>query len=64
MRALSGGHFPARRQGHVHAPRHSAPSRKKTQSEFIKKYDLSGFKYLFLAGERLDPTRTTGRTNF
>lgn len=23
--------------------------------EFIKKYDLSGFKYLFLAGERLDP---------
>jgi propionyl-CoA synthetase len=23
--------------------------------EYIKKYDLSGFKYLFLAGERLDP---------
>src|SRR5512143_2839535 len=23
--------------------------------EFVKKYDLSGFKYLFLAGERLDP---------
>ena len=25
------------------------------RGEFIKKYDLSGFKYLFLAGERLDP---------
>ncbi len=25
------------------------------QGEYIKKYDLSGFKYLFLAGERLDP---------
>ena len=25
------------------------------KGEFIKKYDLSGFKYLFLAGERLDP---------
>jgi len=23
--------------------------------EYIKKYDLSGFRYLFLAGERLDP---------
>ena len=23
--------------------------------EYLKKYDLSGFKYLFLAGERLDP---------
>ncbi len=23
--------------------------------EYIKRYDLSGFKYLFLAGERLDP---------
>ena len=23
--------------------------------EFVKKYDLSGFQYLFLAGERLDP---------
>jgi propionyl-CoA synthetase len=23
--------------------------------EYVKKYDLSGFKYLFLAGERLDP---------
>lgn len=25
------------------------------QGEFLKKYDLSHFKYLFLAGERLDP---------
>jgi propionyl-CoA synthetase len=25
------------------------------QGEYIKKYDLSGFRYLFLAGERLDP---------
>ncbi len=25
------------------------------KGEFLKKYDLSGFKYLFLAGERLDP---------
>ncbi|HUJ18103.1 MAG TPA: propionyl-CoA synthetase [Nitrospirota bacterium] len=25
------------------------------KGEFIKKFDLSGFKYLFLAGERLDP---------
>jgi propionyl-CoA synthetase len=25
------------------------------KGEFIAKYDLSGFKYLFLAGERLDP---------
>lgn len=25
------------------------------QGEFLKKYDLSRFKYLFLAGERLDP---------
>ncbi len=25
------------------------------KGEYLKKYDLSGFKYLFLAGERLDP---------
>jgi len=25
------------------------------KGEYIKKYDLSGFRYLFLAGERLDP---------
>ncbi|MBM4146852.1 MAG: propionyl-CoA synthetase [Nitrospira sp.] len=25
------------------------------QGKYIKKYDLSGFRYLFLAGERLDP---------
>ncbi|HEX8949751.1 MAG TPA: propionyl-CoA synthetase, partial [Dissulfurispiraceae bacterium] len=25
------------------------------RGEYVKKYDLSGFKYLFLAGERLDP---------
>jgi propionyl-CoA synthetase len=25
------------------------------QGDYIKKYDLSGFKYLFLAGERTDP---------
>ena len=25
------------------------------RGEYIKKYDLSGFRYLFLAGERLDP---------
>jgi len=25
------------------------------RGEFVSKYDLSGFKYLFLAGERLDP---------
>jgi propionyl-CoA synthetase len=25
------------------------------EGEYIKKYDLSGFRYLFLAGERLDP---------
>ncbi len=25
------------------------------QGEYLKKYDLSNFKYLFLAGERLDP---------
>ncbi len=25
------------------------------EGEYLKKYDLSGFKYLFLAGERLDP---------
>jgi propionyl-CoA synthetase len=25
------------------------------EGEYVKKYDLSGFKYLFLAGERLDP---------
>ena len=25
------------------------------KGDYIKKYDLSGFKYLFLAGERLDP---------
>jgi propionyl-CoA synthetase len=25
------------------------------EGDYLKKYDLSGFKYLFLAGERLDP---------
>ena len=25
------------------------------EGEYLKKYDLSGFRYLFLAGERLDP---------
>ena len=28
--------------------------------EYIKKYDLAGFKTLFLAGERLDPDTYTG----
>src|SRR5271157_5975809 len=32
-----------------------AIKREDPNGEFIKKYDLSGFKYLFLAGERLDP---------
>jgi propionyl-CoA synthetase len=32
-----------------------AIKREDPNGEYLKKYDLSGFKYLFLAGERLDP---------
>ena len=32
-----------------------AIKREDSLGEHVKKYDLSGFKYLFLAGERLDP---------
>lgn len=32
-----------------------AIKREDPQGEYVKKYDLSCFKYLFLAGERLDP---------
>ncbi len=32
-----------------------AIKREDFHGEYLKKYDLSGFKYLFLAGERLDP---------
>ena len=28
---------------------------------YLRQYDLSRFEYLYLAGERLDPIRTTGR---
>lgn len=31
------------------------------KGEFIKKYDLSGFRMLFLAGERCDPDTCTGQ---
>ncbi len=48
-----------RAQGRAHcSPRRppSAPSRKKTRpASYIKKYDLTGFRTLFLAGERADP---------
>ncbi len=30
------------------------------EGKYLAEYDLSGLKYLFLAGERLDPTPTTG----
>lgn len=32
-----------------------AIKREDAQGDYLKKYDLSNFKYLFLAGERLDP---------
>lgn len=32
-----------------------AIKREDSQGDYLKKYDLSNFKYLFLAGERLDP---------
>ncbi|UCG78151.1 MAG: propionyl-CoA synthetase [Nitrospirota bacterium] len=32
-----------------------AIKREDPEGSYLKKYDLSGFKYLFLAGERLDP---------
>lgn len=32
-----------------------AIKREDPRGEYVNKYDLSGFKYLFLAGERLDP---------
>ncbi len=44
--------------GRASSPRRprSAPSRRKTRkASFIRKYDLSKFRTLFLAGERADP---------
>jgi propionyl-CoA synthetase len=38
-----------------------AIKREDPNAELMKKYDLSNFKALFLAGERCDPNTCTGR---
>ena len=42
-------------EGPFTAPTAFRAIKKEDPARNIKKYDLSGFRYLFLAGERLDP---------
>src|SRR5205823_10505429 len=55
-RRVLAGHRRTRRQDAVHRPdAFRAIRREDPSGSHIARHDLSGFRYLFLAGERLDP---------
>ena len=56
-RARSGGWWPSTtsRRCSPRRPRSARSRRRTRRGELAQRYDLSGFRYLFLAGERLDP---------